>query len=166
MSPHPGIIEGLESEEDFDRHVDGILANLAPEGSLEEELARRIASLLWRLRRVVRYESAVINHLVHTTRGDLRVTDSYLAPKGRAVPDPSPRRVAAHQEARVIPSGDDIDKIMRYETHLHRNYVQTLHELEALQARRRGEQTHLARLDIASPPSSFFGASRALGALR
>ncbi len=166
MSPHPGIIEGLETEEDFGRHVDGIVANLAPEGSLEEELARRIASLLWRLRRVIRYESAVINHRVHTTKQDLRIADSYLAPKRRAVPDPDPQRVAAHQEARVIPAGDDIDKIMRYETHLHRHYVQTLHELEALQARRRGEETHLARLDIASPPSGYFAASRALGALR
>jgi hypothetical protein len=43
---------------------------------------------------------------------------------------------------------------MRYEAHLHRQYIQTLHELEALQARRRGERTPLARLDITGAPRS------------
>ncbi len=152
MSPHPGIIEGLETEEEWDRHIDGIVASLAPEGALEEELAERIATILWRLRRVTRYETVVINHHVAATRSDLRTADSYLAAKPAKVPDPSPQRVAAFKEARVIPLDADVDKIMRYETHLHRMALQTQHELEALQARRRGEQTHLARLDISSPP--------------
>jgi hypothetical protein len=42
---------------------------------------------------------------------------------------------------------------MRYETHLHRLYIQTLHELEAIQARRHGERTPLARLDITASPA-------------
>jgi hypothetical protein len=42
---------------------------------------------------------------------------------------------------------------MRYETHLHRQWVQTLHELEALQQRRKGLPTHLARLDISASPA-------------
>jgi hypothetical protein len=160
MSPHPGIIEGLETEDEWDRHVDGIVANLAPEGVLEEELAERIATLFWRLRRVTRYETAVINHQVAATRQDLRAADAYLAPNGNDVPDPEPLRVAAYKEARVIPLDADIDKIMRYETHIHRLIMQTLHELEALQARRHGEQTHLARLDISSPPSMWPAAAR------
>jgi hypothetical protein len=159
MSPHPGIIEGLETQEEWNRHIDGIVANLAPEGALEEELAERLATLLWRLRRVTRYETAVINHQVATTRQDLRAADGYLAPNRGDIPDPAPVRVAAHKEARVIPLDADVDKIMRYETHIHRQTLQTLHELEALQARRNGEQTHLARLDISSPPSM-----RAIGA--
>ena len=166
MSPHPGIIEGLESEDEWDRHIDGIVANLAPEGALEEQLAQRIATLLWRLRRVTRYETAVINHHVATTRQDLHAADAYLAPNGKDVPDPAPLRVAAYKEARVIPLDADVDKIMRYETHIHRQAVQTMHELEALQARRRGEQTHLARLDISSPPAGYTFARRADGLLR
>ena len=120
MAPHPGIIEGLETEEEWDRHIDGIVTNLAPEGALEEELADRLATLLWRLRRVTRYETAVINHQVSTTRQDLIVADSYLAPTRDDIPDPAPLRVAAHKEKRVIPSDAHVDKIMRYETHIHR----------------------------------------------
>jgi len=161
MAPHPAIIEGLETEADWDTHVAGIVANYSPDGALEQELAERIASLLWRLRRVTRYETAVINHQVAETRQDLRLANAYLAPKHAAVRDPDPLLVAAHKEKRVIPL-EDMDKVMRYETHLQRQVVQTIHELEALQARRHGEQTHLARLDISSAPPTYVVAARAL----
>jgi hypothetical protein len=46
-----------------------------------------------------------------------------------------------------------IDRIMRYEAHVHRLLVSTIHELEAHQARRRGERTPLARVDFSSPPN-------------
>ncbi|HVG36503.1 MAG TPA: hypothetical protein VNA10_02100 [Thermoplasmata archaeon] len=42
--------------------------------------------------------------------------------------------------------------IMRYEAHLHRLYIQTLHELEAVQTRRKGGTSPLARIDITGPP--------------
>jgi hypothetical protein len=41
---------------------------------------------------------------------------------------------------------------MRYEAHLHRQYIQTLHELEAIQIRRKGGTSPLARLDIIGAP--------------
>jgi len=166
MSPHPGIIESMETIEDWERHLDGIVANLAPEGALEQELAERLASLTWRLRRVTRYETAVINHQVFATRQDLLAADSYLLPAGAIVRDPEPLRIAAHKEKRVIPDDRDIDKIIRYETHLHRQVLQTMHEIEALQARRRGEPTHLARLDISSPPAGYVAAARGPALLR
>ncbi|MGB2693842.1 MAG: hypothetical protein WBD55_01495 [Dehalococcoidia bacterium] len=152
MSPNPFIIEGLETIDAWERHRDGIVESLAPEGALEQELAERIALLLWRLRRATRYETAVINHQVQGTSDDLLIADSYMA-GATDLPDPDPRRVAAHQQKRVIPYGTHLDKIMRYETTVHRLFLQTLHELEALQSRRRGERPHLARLDISSPPS-------------
>jgi hypothetical protein len=42
--------------------------------------------------------------------------------------------------------------IMRYEAHLHRLYIQSLRELEAIQIRRRGGTSPLARLDITGAP--------------
>jgi hypothetical protein len=54
----------------------------------------------------------------------------------------------------LIPSGPTLERVMRYEAHLHRQLVQSMHELEALQARRRGEATPLARLDVAGGPGS------------
>ena len=43
---------------------------------------------------------------------------------------------------------------MKYEAHLHRMQIQTQHELEALQARRKGEHSPLARVDFSGPPLS------------
>lgn len=68
------------------------------------------------------------------------------------LPEPSPEEMDLQRELRIIPWRDQLEKIMRYESHLHRQWVQTLHEIEALQTRRRGEQVHLARLDISTSP--------------
>jgi hypothetical protein len=48
----------------------------------------------------------------------------------------------------MIPPPAVLDRISRYETHLHRQLMQSLHELEAIQGRRNGHPSPLARLDI------------------
>jgi hypothetical protein len=101
------------------------------------------------------YETDILNHQVIKTETDLATADAYLdgTLSTGELPELDPAYVAAHQQTRVIPYGDALDKITRYEAHLHRLWVQTSHELEARQARRRGERTHLARLDISSAPA-------------
>ncbi|MCI0705201.1 MAG: hypothetical protein L0241_29425 [Planctomycetia bacterium] len=63
-----------ERPKDWNDHRKGIVAALAPVGTLEAELAERVALLTWRLRRVVRYETAVtsagIDHAVARVRGE------------------------------------------------------------------------------------------------
>ena len=49
---------------------------------------------------------------------------------------------------RLLPNEDTLNKVIRYEAHLHRQLLQTMHELEALQARRQGLQAPLARVDV------------------
>ncbi len=51
---------------------------------------------------------------------------------------------------RVLPSAADLQTISRYEAHLSRQMYASLHELEALQKRRAGEATPLARVDVES----------------
>jgi len=148
------VIPHMEDEAEWRRHLDGICASLAPEGHLEHALAERVANLLWRLHRVTRYEVAVTMHYIGSTRYDLAVADSYAArtlSKGVLV-EPDPEKVAACQQARILPPLHELDKIIRYETAIHRQLLQTLHEIEALQARRKGEPSYLARLDISSTP--------------
>jgi hypothetical protein len=41
--------------------------------------------------------------------------------------------------------------IMRYEAHLHRQWLQSLHELEAMQIRRQGRTSTLGSVDITGP---------------
>jgi hypothetical protein len=53
------VVPGLEWSEDWEIHRDGIFKSLAPEGTLEEALAERVALCFWRLNRVHRYETAI-----------------------------------------------------------------------------------------------------------
>lgn len=54
----------------------------------------------------------------------------------------------------ALPEEQALEKIMRYESHLYRRMFQTLHELEALQSRRRGEPVSLARLQVHGLPGA------------
>lgn len=152
-STHP-VIPGIEQESDWRHHLDGIVASLAPEGTLEEAFAERIANLLWRLRRVTRYEVAAIKDQRERTVTDLAIADAYIEGTLATgeLPNPAPDDLRRALETRIIPTGDALDKIMRYEAHLHRQCLQTLHEIEALQAHRRGEPTYLGRVDFSGPP--------------
>ncbi len=58
------------------------------------------------------------------------------------------RTIGRWREARAVLEGPELEKVMRYEGHLHRQLLQTLHELEAMQARRAGQAAPLARLDV------------------
>jgi hypothetical protein len=58
-SPAP-VVPGIEAQEDWERHLEGILESLAPEGHLETVLAERVALFSWRLHRVARYETESI----------------------------------------------------------------------------------------------------------
>jgi len=151
------VIPGLESFEGWRHHRDGIIKSLQPEGHLETELAEQIASLLWRKRRVSRYEVAAITLSVMQTEEDLQVAEAYARGtlgKGGVAPVIPPEAVQQAMELRVLPGPDALDKITRYEAHLHRQLLQTLHELEALQLRRKGGQSPLARFDFSASPAS------------
>ena len=54
------VIPNMESQEEWEAHRAGTLASLEPAGPLETVFAERVASLLWRLHRVARYEREVI----------------------------------------------------------------------------------------------------------
>src|SRR5439155_921099 len=77
-----------------------------------------------------------------------------------------PRRsilIARLRRERILPDDATLEKIMRFETHLSGQLYQAVHELEAMQARREGEQTLLARLDVngTDDPSIFIEAEPA-----
>ena len=131
------VIPDIEDEDEWRRHHAGIVASLKPEGYLEEVLTRRIATALWELDRLTSYQVAA----------------TYAARSKEPV-DAPPEDIAEDQQGRLLPPGSDLLLIMRYASHLHRLWVQTLHELEALQARRRGQPAYLARVDFSGPPTS------------
>ena len=156
------VIPGMEDEAEWDRYLKGITENLAPEGALEEELAARIASLLWRLRRVTRHETATTRGIIEGIQSKIDYANARIADREEGGELISDARTYKDQERHLVLEPYYLDNIMRYEAHLHRQCLQTLHELEALQARRRGETPHLARLDISAPPAAYLAAAREL----
>ncbi len=56
------------------------------------------------------------------------------------------------QHLHLLPQGPALDRILRYEAHVSRLLARDLTQLEVAQARRRGESTPLARLDIQGLP--------------
>jgi hypothetical protein len=61
------------------------------------------------------------------------------------------QQIVKRRQAKILPSADDLQKIGRYESHLSKEMYRALHELEALQERRRGGRSPLARLDVQLP---------------
>jgi hypothetical protein len=154
LSDHP-VVDPIEKPEDWDRHLQGVIDSYQPEGYVEDLLTHRIASLLWRMFRVTRYETEML-----ATDLDFDYEGETLALlMGKGMPTELMERRERNRErtfvaARLIPGEMTGPKIMRYESHLHRQWLQTQHELEAIQSRRRGEPTTLARLDITAPPGA------------
>jgi hypothetical protein len=64
-----------ESAADWQAHRAGVIASLSPVGVLEERLAERVATLLWRLGRVERFESGTVAAALLEARGDGRQGD-------------------------------------------------------------------------------------------
>jgi hypothetical protein len=56
--------------------------------------------------------------------------------------------VGRMRRERILPDDATLAKVQHYEGHLSRQLFATLHELEAMQERRLGRQTPLARLDV------------------
>ena len=110
----------------FTRRRQNMLADLAPEGALQELLADRIIVNSWRHEQAVRMVTAVIAHRTSEA-------DTELAESGRTG-DP-----LALGLIRDAGGADALSKLGRYERALERSVDRTRHELERLQAARRGE---------------------------
>jgi hypothetical protein len=88
---------------------------LAPEGELEDALCARIVGCLWRLRRIVRLESAMVGN-------EDGLHPASLLERGWLCDD----------------EGDWLQLFSQYETRLDRMLHRALHELQRLQSRRSG----------------------------
>ena len=155
------VIHGIEKYEEWEALRDGIVESLQPSGVLENMLAERIALCLWKLRRLDRWQAVITRRSIDATyeemHHDRALAEAYRSgdlAKGVIPPvEIDEDEIMRAELSRIIPSKHNLDLIMRYESHLHRKYIQTLHELEAMQGRRQGTASPLARLDIIGAPS-------------
>jgi hypothetical protein len=124
-----------ESPKELKAFREAMIAELAPEGELEEFLADRVVESAWRLGRAVRLERDIIqDEFLRRIRCRAGSPGAYLGQ-----PDPTGGRVAAS----TLCGSDTYDKLGRYETHIERGLYRALHELQRLQAVRTGGRVPL-----------------------
>ena len=153
LSAHAPVVRQVEPVEEWEWHLEQVIASKEPEGYLETQLTIRIADVLWRLRRVSQYEADKISVALDQLPDDYGATARYGAALGKPLEESlTLEKIEMQTGIRMIPDGETLKNITRYESHLHRQLLQTLHELEAMQDRRRGHQTPLARIDFTGPP--------------
>ena len=146
------VIPHIESQEEWDSHLQGFIEYFAPVGAVEAFLVERYANLLWRTRRITRHEISSIMQRMIAIPEDMLIAANYLTPRaseGVILPDED--EVFARQHNTVLPS--TIRTITRYEAHLQRQMLQTLRQLLALQARRRGDPPYASPVDVKGLPA-------------
>lgn len=149
------VLPGVEDEGEWLEHRRGVFGAIAPADYLEEALTERVAVILWRFRRLVRYEREQVRNRQSSIGSDLAMVA--VMQRRELPPDPGPEDMETMERwlmDRLIPEEKELNLLMRYEGRLHRHLLQLLHELEAMKARRRGESAPLARLDIQGIPES------------
>ena len=120
-------------DEDASEFVEFVLEldqELHPQGALEKSVVERIVGLLWRLRRAGKLENAILYweqlpmHKPWPDSGD-NVQD-FL------------KRLSLRGEA-YTKGADTLAKLSRYESAMQRNLLRMMHELQRIQAARKGE---------------------------
>ena len=140
---HNALKHGLLAEDVLLPREDGddlrelgerLIAELQPEGELEEMLVEQIVAARWRLRRIRRVEAGVFDYELTSYESDSA--------------DPIPYAPQQHYSEttklglsfiRDANQANALSKLSRYEIPLERSLYRALHELERLQAARRAE---------------------------
>jgi hypothetical protein len=153
LSDAPVVVLINEDPREWERHRVATIESLDAEGHIEILIAERIANLFWRLKRLERYETEMIMVRLSQIPDHMEFIASASKALGRSREQSiTPQAVDNQVSYRLIPGDDVITTIMRYEISLHRQCIQNLHELEAMQTRRQGGTSPLARLDIIGGP--------------
>src|SRR3990170_7524288 len=147
------VIPLVEREEDWRRLRDGVFDYFQVEGAMEEALADRIAGIIWRLYRVVRFESESINRYLRDVPKDWRLSERLSRRETQTeVTEEAVAEMDAMLMARLLPGEETLEKVMRYETRLHRFLLQSVHQLVLLKGmRRRGTGRYFGLTDMDPP---------------
>jgi hypothetical protein len=118
-----GVVLKSESRSDYESLLMGLREDLKPEGTFEDLLVEKLATFLWRYRRVIALETADFE----SPNLGLELSFAAVSPLSR------------------------LDHLIRYETSIERAFDRTLSQLERHQNIRMGRPTFPAiKLDISS----------------
>lgn len=140
LSAAGGLLAG-ESPEEFSEMRTRVIDELAPESPVESELADRIVSILWRLRRIPAFEVAILAWVQARERSQ----SSYTLGNPLLTGDPTAPLANDYKDKRLV-LGRSLDaflakgvagKLGRYETTLQRQLLALLTDLRKMQAFRK-----------------------------
>ena len=129
-----------ESPDEFFQMRDNVFAELQPQGAVERELAHRIVSILWRLRRIPAFEAAALAWV----QARERKQSAYSMGVPSLAGDPGAPPPVDHKDVQLV-LGRSIDafmtkdlggKIGRYEANLQRQVQGLFADLRKMKARR------------------------------
>lgn len=147
------VLPGIEDEADWKRHLRGMQKSLAPDGYYEEFLVRRLASTFWEIDRLTSYQVAATMDNIRARVQAMGISQAYLS-GGKEV-DLDPYEIQERVHSTLLPSGDNLEVVMRYGAQLHRQWIQTYNQLLNVQAMRRGEAVNRATVDVIGAPQTL-----------
>ena len=115
------VVLSTENPAEYTALLNDYVHRLAPQGAAELDLVHEIASNRWRMRRVVRLESAVLDAQCE------RQCDPDLSPEASAKLD-----AAANAQ---------LQNLNRYESRIRRSYERAMIELKLMQLARKADET-------------------------
>ncbi|MGE5295002.1 MAG: hypothetical protein ACM3VT_09250, partial [Solirubrobacterales bacterium] len=116
-----------EDPAEFDLYREGMLAELAPEGAVEEMLAERAVSLAWRLRRAERLQSAVFATVYRENADDVVLWPKHGLP---IQPRPDEEEVILGQVVMTdFARAQVLDRLLVHERRIESSLYRTMREL-------------------------------------
>ena len=153
LTSHSGLLPG-ETLEDFSDLRARVFAELAPGSAIEIELAERIASLLWRLRRVPAFEAALLAW-THACKEEASRFTPHEPSLTRRFWDEEPSPASVKD---ILAFGRSLDaflkgglggRLSRYENALQRQLSALMLDLRRMQARRKEQGSPQAGMEPA-----------------
>jgi hypothetical protein len=141
-----------EKQSDFDRFREELVAGLAPAGGVEAMLAERIVSLSWRLKRVERMNSEVIDVMM----ARVETSGWYRTQRREAGESQDPRAggvelLLGWATMRDFSESQVLERLLMYEKRIESSLYKAMNELQKLQRMR-----EKAEAEEAIPKASGF----------
>ena len=141
-----------ESQADFDRHRDSLLAELDPQTPMESFLADRIVSLSWRLKRADLFQNQTFDAMNEkNTNNPLADLAKSFGLKGLSIPqdetsDSNPDLTLGRIALKDFSNARVLDRLLMYERRIEHSLYKTILELQRLHLLRNLEpdDRHLA----------------------
>lgn len=156
------VIPLVEDESEWERLRSGVCSYFDTAGMVEDVFADIIAMLMWRRCRLVRFETETIARYLEEVPADYRRRRMAEGATPEELTEDAVEEMDRMMSARLIPGTETAEKIMRYETRLHRFLLQTIHQLLVLQELRRSRRgsaslraPHDGGVEFAVPGSSL-----------